>query len=62
MGELCLRCPGRMEIISCSAELPGSIHAQIYAVSSQLLGLAIVSLQTYDAFAHVCITTLITKL
>lgn len=25
MGEQCLRCPGRMEIISCSDELPGSI-------------------------------------
>lgn len=62
MGELCLRCPGRMEIISCSTELPGSIYAQIFAASSQLLSLAIVSLQTYGAFAHVYLPTLITKL
>lgn len=36
MGERCLRCPGRMEIISCSGELPGSIYDQIFAVSPKL--------------------------
>lgn len=37
MGERCLRCPGRMEIISCSTELPSSAYDQICTVSSEVL-------------------------
>lgn len=36
MGERCLRCPGRMEIISCSTELPGSAYDQIFTVTSEV--------------------------
>lgn len=36
MGERCLRCPGRMEIISCSTELPDSAYDQIFTVSSEV--------------------------
>lgn len=37
MGERCLRCPGRMEIISCSTELLCSAYDQICTVSSEVL-------------------------
>lgn len=60
MGERCLHCPGRMEIISCSTELLGSAYDQICTVSSQVRARAvIVSLQTLAAFAPVCVSALI---
>lgn len=60
MGERCLRCPGRMEIISCSTELPGSAYDQICTGSSEVRArTSIVSLQTLAAFAAVCVSALI---
>lgn len=36
MGERCLHCPGRMEIISCSTEFLGSAYDQICTVGSEV--------------------------